>query len=407
LAPLTDPAQVAPTVAAVLGVPEAAGQDLLTTLQQAIAARQLLLVLDNFEHLLDAARLVPLLLQAAPGLRVLATSRRPLGVYGEQEFPVPPLALPDLHHLPPPAALARTEAVQLFVDRAREIKPDFALTAGNADAVAGICVRLDGLPLAIELAAVHVRLFSPAALLARLNQRLPLLTGGARDRLARQQTLRGALAWSYELLTPAEQRLFRRLAVFQGGWSLPAAEAVTNAPALAPLGVDVVTGVETLVSHSLLQQRDGSDGEPRLAMLETIHEFAAEQLAASGEAEAVQAQHAATFLALAEEAEPQLTGPQQATWFARLEEEHDNLRAALHWAAAQGAGTLGRRLAGALWRFWRTRGYWTEGREHLTAMLALPEAEDDPTDRAARAKAANGAGVLAAAQGDYAAAEPL
>jgi predicted ATPase len=407
LAPLTDPAQVAPTVAGVLNVPESAGQSLVTTLQQTLASKQMLLLLDNFEHLLGAAGLVPLLLQAAPGLHVLATSRRPLGVYGEQEFPIPPLTLPDLRHLPWLAALARNEAVQLFVDRAREIKPDFGLTAENAPTVAGICVRLDGLPLAIELAAAHVRLFSPAALLARLNQRLALLTGGARDRLARQQTLRGAIAWSYELLAPTEQRLFRRLAVFQGGWSLPASEAIGNAPALSPLGVAVLTGVETLVSQSLLQERDGSDGEPRLGMLETIHEFAAEQLAASGEADAVQAQHAAYFLALAEEAEPQLTGPHQDTWLTRLEEEHDNLRAALHWAGSRRAAVFGWRLAGALWRFWYTRGYWSEGREYLTTMLALESVGDDPGDQAARAKALNGAGILAAAQGDYAAAEPL
>ena len=407
LAPLTDPARVLTTIAGVLGVPEAAGEPLITTMQHTLADRQMLLLLDNFEHLLDAAGLVPQLLQTAPALYVLATSRSPLGVYGEQEFPVPPLALPDLRPVPPLAALAANEAVQLFVDRAREIKPDFTLTAENAPAVAGICVRLDGLPLAIELAAARVRLFSPAALLARLNQRLALLTGGARDRLARQQTLRGAIAWSYELLAAHEQRLFRRLAVFQGGRSLDAIAAVCAAPALPPLGGDVLAGVEVLVSQSLLTQREGSDGEPRLGMLETIHEFATEQLAASGEADAVQAQHAATFLALAEEAEPHLTGPQQGHWLTRLEEEHDNLRAALGWAATHQAATFGRRLAGALWRFWYIRGHWSEGREHLTAMLALPAGEPDPAAQAARAKALNGAGVLAAAQGDYAAAEPL
>jgi predicted ATPase len=393
LAALSDATLVAASIAQAVEVKEVGGQALAATLQEALQDQQLLLLLDNFEQVLAAAPLVAELLAGCLQLKVLATSRAPLRVQGEQEFAVLPLALPAPTPLPDPEALAQVAAVALFLQRAQDIKPNFALSAQNAGAVVEICRRLDGLPLALELAAARVRLFPPPALLARLSSRLTLLVGGPRDVPARQQTLRATLDWSYSLLTAAERTLFARLAVFVGGRTLEAIEAVCN-----PQGdLDVLEGMESLVEKNLLRQEEGVGGEPRLVMLETIHEYARERLEASGEAEEVRRRHAEYFVALAEAAAPELTGPQQGAWLQRLEAEHDNLRAALAWSRQQAAWEVGLRLGGALWRFWFMHGHLSEGRRWLEAVLGGRGAAPAP----ARATALNGAGMLAYHQGDY------
>jgi predicted ATPase/transcriptional regulator with XRE-family HTH domain len=400
LAPLTDPALVVPTLFTALGLSERSGPALLTHLTGFLQDKQMLLVLDNFEHLLAAAEVVDALLKAAPALKVLATSRTPLRVYGEKEFPVPALPVPPDTQAAP-HDLGQYEAVRLFVERARDVLPEFALSAANASAVAAICARLDGLPLAIELAAARIRLFPPAALLARLERRLPLLTGGARTLPARQQTLRAAIAWSYDLLDAREQRLFRRLGVFQGGATLEAIAAVCN----ADCDLDVLAGVEALVSQSLLQQREGRNREARFWMLETIKEYAGEKLAASGESPLLSEQHLSYFLTLAETAAPELRGPQQVAWSHRLEAEHDNLRAALRWAIDNLETETGLRLAGALFWFWYAHDAFSEGRAWLANLLALPASRG--ATAVARIKALNAAAALAFRQNDAASAMPL
>jgi predicted ATPase/class 3 adenylate cyclase/DNA-binding CsgD family transcriptional regulator len=412
LAPISQPDLVIPTIAATLGVREVAGQPLIESLHAYVRDRQMLLLLDNFEQVVDAALPVSALLEPAASVKVLVTSRAVLHLHNEQEFPVPALQLPRTQPLPELQALSQYEAVALFIQRARTVQPDFQVTNDNAPAVAEICARLDGLPLAIELAAVRIKLFSPPALLARLQHRLTLLTGGGRDRPVRQQTLQAAIDWSYDLLSTPEQRLFQRLAVFRGGATLDAITAVCNPDTtnLAPLVIDVLDGVISLMDKSLLRRHQPelgtADDEPRFSMLETIQEHAWARLAASGESAAVQAQHASYFLALAEEAEPLLKGATQERWLARLDAEHDNLRAALAWTQNEKHAESGLRLAGALWRFWYIRGYYSEGRAHLTAVLSRPgSVEPDvatPALTAARARAVHGAGVLAWGQGDYA-----
>jgi len=402
LAPVADPALVPAAVAQALGVRETPGRPLVETLTDALRAKRLLLVLDNCEHLLPAAApVVAELLAAGPGLKALATSRAPLRVAGEHEHPVPPLGLPPLPdplHPPSPAALSRHEAVALFVERAAAVRPDFALTAASTPAVAAICRRLDGLPLALELAAARVKLLPPQALLARLDRRLAVLTGAPRDAPARQQTLRATLDWSYALLGPSERTLLARLAVFAGGFSLEAAEAVGAgaAEAAAEGGaappLDVLDGLGSLVDHSLLRQEAPPDGAPCFRMLETVREYARERLEQSGEAAAVRRRHAAYFLALAERAAPGLSGPAQGAWLERLEGEHDDLRAALAWAAAdEQSGAAGLRLAGALGRFWEARGHFSEGLHWLEQ--ALEASAGAPSG--ARAAALYAAGVLA------------
>src|SRR2546421_1954004 len=329
LAGLTDPGLVASTIAQALGVREQGGRPLLDRLKDHLRDRQLLLLLDNFEQVVSAAPVVAELLATAPRLQVLVTSRASLHLSGEHEFVVPPLSLPDLRDLPPPDRLIQYGAIRLFVERAQAVQSAFALTAENDTPIAAICLQVDGLPLAIELAAGRSKLFSPQPLLPRLKSRLKLLVGGARDRPLRQQTLRGTIAWSYDLLEEDEKRLFRRLAVFVGGCTLEAAEAVCNAP--GDLEEDVVDAVARLVDKSLLRQETQADGEPRLLMLETIREYALECLKASGEVEALRRQHAIFFLRLSEEAEPKIRSAEQSTWRKRLEVEQDNLRAALRW----------------------------------------------------------------------------
>jgi predicted ATPase/class 3 adenylate cyclase len=405
LAPIRDPGLVASTVAQTLGVRETGERSLLESLKSHLREKQLLLVLDNFEQVLEAAPTVAELLGAAPRLKVLVTSRAVLRLRGEQEFPVPPLAGPDPRRLPPAEALSQYAAVELFIQRAVSARPEFTVTNENAPAVAAICHRLDGLPLAIELAATRVRLLTPQAMLARLESRLKLLTGGARDLPARQQTLRSAIAWSYDLLTEAERMLFRRLSVFVGGCTLEAAEAVCDE---GDLQLPVLDGVTSLVDQSVLKQVEaeaaGGGGEPRFVMLETIREFGLEQLEASEEADAIRRQHARYFLRLAEEEEPGGNrSPLWHQWLDRMEAEQDNLRAALDGAAAAGEIETALRLAGAMWEFWKVQGHHNEGRQRLTELLARTEGERT----AFRAKALDALARLAVEQGDHDAIGPL
>jgi predicted ATPase len=322
-----------------------------------------------------------------------------LRVRGEHEFVVPPLALPDSAGPLDPQALLLVPAVALFVQRAQAYRPAFSLDATNTEAVAGICRRLDGLPLALELAAARLKLFSPQALLARLGDRLALLTGGAQDAPPRHQTLRATLAWSYDLLSEADQVLFRRLAVFAGGCTLEAAEAVLGADpeeATSHDGVGILDGLTNLVDQHLLRAEGGLEGEPRFAMLETIREYALERLAERGEVEAQRREHTAYYLALAEQALPEVDGPKQAAWLQRLEAEHDNLRATLDLALERREAATAVRLSGALWKFWMMHGHWSEGRRWLEASLAL----DGVAPPTARLRALLGAMGLARAQVD-------
>jgi len=326
LATISDPDLVVPTIAQALEVREVGGWPLMERLKAYLHNQQLLLFLDNFEQVLMAAPLLSELLQGCPGLKLLVTSRAVLHVYGEHEFHVLPFPVPDLSHLPEGEALAQYAAIALFLQHAQAVKPGFQMTPANAHAIASICARLDGLPLAIELAAARVKLFSPQALLARLTHRLEVLTSGAQDVPARQQTMRNTLAWSYNLLDAGEQRLFRRLSVFAGGCTLEAVEAMYTT--LGDMAAPVLDGVASLIDKSLLQKVEQEDEELRLLMLETVREYGLACLAASGELEATRQAHALYYLALAEEAETKLEGLQQTVW---LEREHDNLRAAKQW----------------------------------------------------------------------------
>ena len=395
LATLTDAELFFSAVAETLGVQETGEQPLDETLKDYLRERRVLLVLDNFEQVLGAAPAVTELLARAPGLKVLATSRTPLGLYGEHVFPVPPLSMPDLKHPPPLKSLTQYEAVGLFVERARALKPDFEVTNESAPAVAEICVRLDGLPLAIELAAARITMLPPKAMLQRLTSRLKLLTGGARDLPERQRTLRATIEWSHALLDEGEQLLFGRLAVFSGGRTLEAIEEICDADGDLP--VDTFDGVSSLLDKSLIRQEEGPNGEPRFVMLETVHEFAREKLGQSTEAEEIKRVHAQYFLTLAEEAYPELRGPDQLEWLERLEVEHDNMRAALSWALERREAEVSLRLGCALWWFWSLRDYYSEGRRWLEAALAI-EGRVSPEERA---MALAGVGALAKDQGDY------
>jgi predicted ATPase len=446
LAPISDPELVVPTIAHTLDLVEVADQSLLGLLKAFLREKQLLLLLDNFEQVVSAAVQVADLLAACPKLKVLVTSREVLHVRGEQEFAVPPLSLPDPKRLPDLVALSKYEAVALFIQRAQAVKPEFQVTNANAPAVAEICVRLDGLPLAIELAAARIKVLPPQALLARLGQRLTVLTSGAQDVPARQQTLRNTIAWSYKLLDVHEQRLFRRLSIFVGGCTLEAAEAVcappddgdnachpersegsgsTNGEILRCAQDDshdttqvrdgdatrsVLDGAASLVDKSLLRQSEQEGEEPRLVMLETIREYGLEALAASRELEGARRSHAAYYLALAEEGKPEPWGKPQAAWLQRLEQEHDNVRAALQWLVEQGETREGAhtmelalRLGGALGSFWQVGGHASEGRIFLERALARSEGVTAPV----RAKALDDAGWLAIYQSDYDRAEVL
>src|SRR5215210_7514325 len=394
LATLTEAELFFSAVAETLGVRETAEQPLDESLKDYLSERRLLLLLDNFEQVLEAAPSVTELLAGAPGLEVLATSRTPLGLYGEHVFPVPPLSMPDLKRPPPLERLTQYEAVGLFVERARAVKPDFSITNESAPAVAEICVRLDGLPLAIELAAARIKMLPPKAMLQRLSSRLKLLTGGARDLPERQRTLSSTIEWSFALLDEGEQLLFGRLAVFSGGRTLEAIEAICDAQGDLP--VEAFEGVFSLLDKSLLRQEEGPSGEPHFVMLETVHEFAREKLQESAEAERIKRLHAQYFLTLAEEANPELKGANQLEWLERLEAENDNMRAALSWASQRDEAGVAMKLGGALWRFWSVRGYYSEGRRWLEAALAI----DGRVSPEVRAMALAGLGTLTLEQGD-------
>lgn len=398
LAPLRDPSLVPATIGQAMGlrdVPRAASSESLIS---ALRGRRVLLVLDNLEHLLQAAHLIADLLANCPHLKILVTSRAVLHILGEHAYALPPLAYPDPTCLLADDALLAFPAVTLFVQRAAAVRPGFRLTAANAHTIAAICTRLDGLPLALELAAARISLLPPAALLDRLRgpsgtPLLAVLAGETRDQPARLRTMRGAIAWSYDLLSPDGQALLRRIAVFVGGCSLEAAESV------CPLGtpLNVLDGLADLVDHSLLRSEEQPDGEARLTMLETIREYGLEQLDRRGERAELQGAHAAHYLALAEAAEAEMRGGRQEAWLARLDRDHHNLRAALRWAQAHGDAEISLRLASALWRFWWRRGHLSEGRAWLDEALARVAGAPPGL----RARALNGAGGLAWAQGDY------
>jgi predicted ATPase/DNA-binding CsgD family transcriptional regulator len=399
LAHISDPDLVIPTIAQTFDLKEAAAQPLLDLLKAFLWDKHLLLMLDNFEQILPAARHLTDLLAFCPSLKLLVTSRATLHVQGEHEFSVPPLALPDLTRLPAWEALSQYAAMTLFLQRAQAVKPHFQLTATNARAIAEICVHLDGLPLAIELAAARIKLFSPQALLKRLEHRFQVLTGGTQDAPTRQQTLRNTIAWSYNLLSPGEQRLFRRLAVFVGGCTLEAIEALCTA--LDGGSEEVLDGVTSLLDKSLLHQNEQEEEEPRLMLLETIREYGLEMLATSRETEATRQAHAQYYLLFAEEIRPKLFGAEQQQWYTRLEREHANLRTALQWLLERKEAALTLRLSDALWWFWLTHSHLSEGRQWLERALSESEGGMAPV----RAGVLNGLGLLLLNLGDYEQAE--
>jgi len=402
LSAVSDCGLIASTIAQALGVRETVNQSSQESLKQYVSGldQPMLLLLDNFEHLVSGAPVVTQLLTTGPKLKVAVTSQAPLHVYGEHEFPVPPLALPDLKSVPPLEVLSRLPAVALFVERAQAVKREFALARDNSAAVAAICARLDGLPLAIELAAARIKLLSPAAMLARLESRLSLLTGGARDLPTRQQTLRSTVDWSYGLLNAAEQTLFRRLSVFAGGCTLEAAEAVCDTK--ADLGLDILDGMASMVDKSLAQQVEQVDTETRFLMLSTIREYALERLAGSDDEAATRRAHAAYYLVLAEEgAEDMAAHPE---WLDRFEVEHDNLHLALDYLIKTGDAEWGLRLGAALFRFWETREHLAEGRDAIARLLAMEGTAARPK---LRARLLFAAAVLSGEQGDYNSAQQM
>jgi len=403
LAGVSDSGSIAIVIAQTLGVRDTGNQPQIETLKEYLQnslSAPMLLLLDNFEHVLASAPMLAELMAAAPHLKLLVTSRAALHVYDEHEFPVPPLALPDPKSLPTVDVLSQYSAISLFIQRAKAVKPDFTLKEDNAAAVAEICSRLDGLPLAIELAAARTKLLSPSAMLTRLASRLQLLTGGARDLPARQQTLRQAIDWSYDLLSGPEQKLFRRLSVFVNGCTLEAVESVCDTK--QDLGLDVLDGMASMVDKSLARQIEQADGEPRFVMLETIREYGLGKMAESGEEKPTRRAHAAYCLVLAEEGAAEDTAANQTKWLDRFELEHDNFRAALEWLIETGDADWGLRLGSALFHFWERREYLAEGRDQLGKLLKLGGAA---VPNNARLRALFAAGVLAGGQGDYVAAD--
>jgi predicted ATPase len=405
LSTISDPDLLASVIVQTLGIRVEGGQSPIEILKRNLKDSlrlSMLLLLDNFEQLVQAAPTVAELLAAGPHLKILVTSRAALHVYGEHEFPVPPLLVPDSRSAASLEVLSQFPAVALFVQRAVAAKPDFELNQGNASAVTEICARLDGMPLAIELAAARVKVLSPSSMRTRLASRLQLLTGGARDLPQRQQTLRAAMDWSYDLLSAAEQKLFRRLSAFAGGCNLEGAEAVCDTK--DDLDLDLLTGMASMVDKSLVQQVEQAQGESRFAMLETIREYAAEKLQASGEEALTKRAHAAYCLVLAEEEATEQSGAERGEWVERFACELDNFRASLEWLTETGDAEWGMRLGAALFRFWEAREYLAEGRDRLGKLLKLPSSVA-PTKTRARALFA--AGVLALEQGDFASADVL
>jgi predicted ATPase/DNA-binding CsgD family transcriptional regulator len=410
LAPVRDPALVVPAIAQALGICESSDRSMHAGLVTALQSAELLLVLDNFEHVLAAGPLVVELLTGCPRITILTTSRAALHVSGEREYPVPPLSLPD-PDLMTPRHVADAPAVRLFVERAMAVDPSFTLTDDNAAAIAAICVRLDGLPLAIELAAARSKVLPPSVLLPRLARQLPLLTGGPRDVPARLQTMHEAIAWSHDLLTPDEQAVFRRLAVFSGGFDLASAEIVCHgiearlqhqdaslvSDAERSADADLLPWVTSLVDKSLLQRSDAQGSGRRLGMLETVREFATDQLVASTEEIAARAAHADCYVSLAERAESGLYGPEQRWWNAHLEAELPNLRAAMSWLRDSGHNEQGLRMATALGWFWHRRNHNHEGHQWLSSFLAGPQ-----SDSALHARALSMAAVLEVWLGQHA-----
>ena len=399
LAPISDPQLVLSTIAQELDLKEAQSQPLIDTLIHHLHDKQMLVILDNFEQVIEAASLVSDLLTTCPGLKILVTSREPLRVYGEQEYPVPPLAVPDSSHPKSLQELSQYEAVELFTQRARGVQPEFTLSKGNVSSVSEICARLDGLPLAIELAAARSKLLSPENMCAHLESRLRTLTGGARDLPARMQTLRAAIDWSYDLLDEDEQRLINRLSIFQGGRTIEAVEAICD----SDLSLPVLDGLESLLNKNLLYSERGKTAETRFSMLETIHEYAREKLAQSGEADDLRTRHAEYFVALAECAEAEFNGFRQAYWYARLTDELDNIRTVLSWALDNKKLELGTRLVAALREFWYTKGVLSESSIWIERALEYEE-EISP---AVRAKMLNTSSRLVYASGDHTTGEHL
>jgi non-specific serine/threonine protein kinase len=408
LAALTDPSLVTQAVGTVFDLHDQPGRTMAQTLVEHLRPKRALLLLDNCEHVVAVcAALAATLLQSCPELTVLATSREALRVPGETVYQVPSMLLPDASHFPPPEQLVEYEAVRLFVERARAGLQSFEPTGQNAHTLAQICSRLDGVPLAIELAAACARVLSLEQIAARLDDRFRLLTEGSRVALPRHQTLRATLDWSYDLLPADEQALLNRLSVFAGGWTLEAAESVCSGQGVAgeQQGPATLDTLARLANKSLVVA-DTAGASARYRMLETVREYAAERLAEAGETETQREAHARYFLSLAERTEPELLGPQQAAWLDRLETEHDNFRSALDWYVGRREADPGLRLSGALARFWWARGHVTEGRRWLDAALELPGAElpqesQQPAARNPQLKALNWAGTLVRAQGDY------
>ncbi len=402
LAPLSEEALVPKAVAEALEVPERPAEPIADTLADVLGDRRLLLVVDNCEHLIEAAAgLVDRLLDSCPRLRILATSREGLGVEGEARWPVPPLSVPERGRTPSSEKLEGYESVRLFVERARERDPSFSLRPPNALAVADICRMLEGIPLAIELAAARVGTLSLEQISERLKDALGLLTRGGRTAVPRQRTLKGTLDWSYDLLSEPERGLFRRLSTFAGGWTLEASEAVGSGEGVEEGEVlDLLSG---LVEKSMVVTKGSDKGGVRYRLLEPVRQYALERLEESGEAEAAKRAHAEYFLALSEEAEPELLGPREAEWYDRLEEEHDNIRAALSRALEGADPELGLRLAGAIWWFWHRHGHLREGLRWLEGALA----KEGGASAIARAKALGGIGWMAFGLGDLERAKAL
>src|SRR5438876_1139479 len=373
LSAVRDPEVIPSAIALALGIALTSNRMPLDAVTDHLRNRRVLLVLDNFEQLLpDAAGFPSSLLQASPDLKVIVSSRAALRAYGEQEFPVEPLHVPDARSRPSLEALSQYEAVKLFIERALAAKPDFQATNENAPAIAGICERVDGLPLAIELAVARIKLFSPPALLGRLEKSLNALGGGTRDAPARQQTLRGAILWSYDMLDDGSRRLLARFSVFARGGSLAQADPVCGPP--GDVGGDTVDRLDQLAEQSLLRRLPDFD-EPRFLMLQTIRDFAIERLEESGESHTIRDRHVEAFIALAQAAQPHLFGPQRREWLDRLEIDHDNVRAALDWSLESSNARQALRLAGVFWRFWQMRGHIHEGRARLARVLAMPDSQ--------------------------------
>ena len=400
LSAVRDPEVIPSVIAQAIGIPMTGNRLPLDMVIEHLRSRKTLLVIDNFEQLLpEAAGFPSTLLQASPNLKVIVSSRAPLRAYGEHEFPVEPLLIPDSTTHPSLDILSQYEAVKLFIERATAAKPDFYATNENAPAIAGICERVDGLPLAIELAAARIKLFSPQALYSRLEKSFSALGVGARDLPSRQQTLTGAIAWSYDMLDAPGRRLLARFSVFARGAGLEQAGAVCG-PA-EEVGGDVVTGLDELADQSLLRRVPDVE-EPRLLMLQTIREFGAERLQESGEAEVIRDRHAEAFAAMAEEVEGRLLGSERKAQLDRLARDHDNLRAALDWCISGHRTELALRLASAMWRFWQMRGHLHEGRSRIEAVLDLPGVDKHP---AAHRRALEAAGGIAYWQADMHAAQ--